>query len=39
MENYVTVGFGLEGQDLTPEQALIATIPKQIQQFYAEIPT
>jgi len=30
MEHYVTVGFGLDGQDLTPEQALIATIPKQI---------
>jgi ATP-dependent RNA helicase DDX31/DBP7 len=37
MENYVTVGF----DQATPsaEESLIATIPKQIQQFYAEIPT
>lgn len=38
MENYVTVGFDQAGASNT-EESLIATIPKQIEQFYAEIPT
>ncbi len=39
MEKYATVGFGVDGKELSPEEALIATIPKQIQQYYAQIPT
>jgi ATP-dependent RNA helicase DDX31/DBP7 len=35
MEKYATVGFGVDGKELSPEEALIATIPKQIQQYYA----
>ena len=41
MENYVTVGFDASGLAGSPDavDSLIATIPKQIQQYYAEIPT
>lgn len=34
MESYVTVGF-----DSTHEENPIAAIPKQIKQYYAEVPT
>jgi hypothetical protein len=39
MEKYETVGFDLENGEVSDDENCSISIPKQVQQFYMEIPT